>query len=143
MTTVDRSSVASEWTAGPTGSSSTTARTASALPTEHATVPEAIDPKQLEIRLALRVVVHLAQVGPLEFTARPESTQQGIAESLRVTQGAVSKVLRRLSAADVVQHERHHVWTRKRRMQAYSLTPRGLELARRCKERLPEPESLA
>lgn len=100
--------------------------------------------KSEQIRLALRVVVHLARTGPLEpgVIAPQGSTQQGIATSLQVTQGAVSKVLRRLVAADVVRHERHHVNGEDRRMQAYSLTARGSTLARQYRERFLEPDSL-
>jgi hypothetical protein len=102
-------------------------------------VEDPADPKQQEIRLALRVVVLLSQTLPLEpgGIAPPGSTQQGIASSLRVTQGAVSKVLQGLVAAEVVRHARHHVAGRTRRMRAYSLTARGLDLARRYRERVP------
>jgi len=94
------------------------------------------DPKELEIRVALRVVVLLSRVTHLEpgDTAPSESTQQGLASKLGVTQGAVSKVLQRLTAADVVRHARHHVMGRSRRMRAYFLTARGLDLARRYQE---------
>jgi DNA-binding MarR family transcriptional regulator len=140
MRTVDQSpTMPSDWTPGATSS---TTLTASSLPVSHSASSESADPKLQEIRLALRIVVHLAQLGPMDYTARPEATQQGIASSLQVTQGAVSKVLRRLGAADVVQHERHHVWSRARRMQAYFLTPKGLDIARRFRERATDSQIL-
>jgi DNA-binding MarR family transcriptional regulator len=98
-----------------------------------------LDPRSERIRLALRVVLHLSWTGPLQpgDVAREASTQQGMASSLQVTQGAISKVLLRLVAARMVAHERHHVRGQNRRMQAYSLTPRGADLARRYRERFP------
>jgi DNA-binding MarR family transcriptional regulator len=127
---------------GPFPSSGT--RDASSLPVAHPTANATTDPKQQEIRLALRLVVHLARMGPLEpgVTTQPESTQQGIASRLGVTQGAVSKVLAELAAVDVVGHARHHVRGRNRRMRAYYLTPRGLDIARRCREQVPGSELL-
>ena len=95
------------------------------------------DPLEERVRLALRVVVHLHR-----FTlpsdggvAPPELTQEGVALTLSVTQGAVSKVLRRLVAADAVGHERRHVPRRNRRVRVYYLLPRGQLLAREIEER--------
>ena len=100
------------------------------------------DPKLQQIRLALRIVLHLSHVEPPEGggSVRPEATQQGIASCLKVTQGAVSKVLQRLEAAEVVRHKSHHVRGGIRRMRAYSLTARGLELVRRSRDRFPDAE---
>ena len=63
------------------------------------------------VRLALRIVVRLHRVGVPgpDGEARPESTQECVALALSVTQGAVSKVLARLVAVDVVGVESRHV----------------------------------
>ena len=53
-----------------------------------------------------------------------------MARGLSATQGAVSKVLRRLTAADVVRPQRRHVPGRSRRVKVYLLTFRGDELVR-------------
>jgi len=84
------------------------------------------------VRLSLRLVVHLARVGPPEneWVASPDSTQQAIAERLQVSQGAVSKVLARLAAAGMVEEARRHVPGRNRRVMVYYLTPHGHDLAR-------------
>ncbi|HTP55489.1 MAG TPA: MarR family winged helix-turn-helix transcriptional regulator [Thermoplasmata archaeon] len=84
------------------------------------------------VRLSLRLVVHLSRVGPPEneWVARPESTQQAIAEQLQVSQGAVSKVLARLAAAGMVEEARRHVPGRNRRVMVYYLTAHGHDLAR-------------
>lgn len=89
------------------------------------------------VRLSLRIVIQLGRIGPPgdNGDARSESTQQGLAQALSVTQGAVSKVLSRLVAAEVVGHERHHVLGLDRRVQVYFLTRRGEELAREIRER--------
>ncbi len=132
-----------DWTSGSGGTPSTSFAHGSS--SHLAASPDAsslTDPKQKQARLALRVVVHLYRVGPFdEFgISRPESTQQGIAESLQVTQGAVSKVLKRLAAANVVEHQRSHVHEQNRRMRAYFLTARGIDLARRCHDRFPDAD---
>ncbi len=93
--------------------------------------------KAEQIRLALRVVLHLSHIGrpSPDDIARPESTQLGIVAALQTSQGAVSKVLRRLAAADVVGHSRQHVRGQDRRVQAYFVTAKGEELARRYREK--------
>lgn len=94
-------------------------------------------PKAEQIRLALRVILHLSRIGrpwPDEI-ARPESTQQGIADALQVTQGAISKVLHQLAAVEVVGHSRRHVRGQDRRVHAYFVTVKGEELARRYQEK--------
>ena len=80
-----------------------------------------------DIRLSLRILAHLGQVGPLgsDDVARPEQTQQGIADALSVTQGAVSKVLGPLVAAEVIRKERRHVRGQDRQVRIYVLTVRG------------------
>lgn len=93
------------------------------------------------VRLALRMVVHLAQVGPPRLPteeAPPQSTQQGIAEALSATQGAVSKVLRRLIAGELVRWERRHVPGRFRRVRVYFLTVQGEQMAAATRARMPK-----
>jgi DNA-binding MarR family transcriptional regulator len=87
------------------------------------------------------LVVHLARVGQLasDDVARFESTQAGIAASLATTQGAVSKILARLRAAEVVRRERRHVRGQPRRMKVYFLTRRGEILAAEIREKLGPP----
>ncbi len=92
------------------------------------------------VRLALRTVVHLSQLDPpvLASAEAPQrSTQQGIALALSATQGAVSKVLRRLIAGGLVRWERRHVAGRYRRVRVYFLTPDGGRIASEAWERLP------
>ena len=93
------------------------------------------------VRLALRVVVQLDRLGPPgpDGTAGPEATQDGLAESLGVTQGAVSKVLARLVAVDVVSHERRHVRGRDRRVRVYFLSREGEGLAHEIERRFGLP----
>jgi CRP-like cAMP-binding protein len=104
-------------------------------------------PRTDQVRLSLRIVIHLDRVGPPneDGAARPESTQQGMAETLQTTQGAVSKVLRRLVAVDVVRQQRHHVRGVDRRVRVYFLSPRGAELAQAIRQRfgLPSARPLA
>jgi hypothetical protein len=89
------------------------------------------------VRLALRVVVQLDRLGPPgpDGSARPEATQDGLASNLGVTQGAVSKVLARLVAAEVVRQERRHVHGVDRRVRVYYLTPQGEGLALEIRQR--------
>lgn len=90
-----------------------------------------------QIQLALRVLLLLSRIGrpSPDDIARPESTQQGIADTLHATQGAVSKVLQRLSAADVVRHTSLRVRGRTRRVRVYFVTVRGGDLAKRYREK--------
>jgi DNA-binding MarR family transcriptional regulator len=90
------------------------------------------------VRLSLRIVIHLAQVGPLasDEVAKAGSAQAGIAESLATTQGAVSKILARLVAAGVIRRERRHVRGQSRRVRVYFLTQRGEALAAEIREKL-------
>jgi hypothetical protein len=95
------------------------------------------------VRLSIKVVVLLDHWGPPDDngSARREMTQQGLAETLSVTQGAISKVLNRLVAADVVRADRRHVAGLARRVRVYSLTRDGETLAREIRSQfgLPSP----
>jgi DNA-binding PadR family transcriptional regulator len=95
------------------------------------------------VRLSIKVVVLLDHWGPPDNngSARREMTQQGLAETLSVTQGAISKVLIRLAAADVVRTNRRHVAGLARRVRVYSLTRDGERLAREIRSQfgLPSP----
>jgi hypothetical protein len=95
------------------------------------------------VRLSIRVVVLLDHWGPPgdNGSSRRETTQQGLAEALAVTQGALSKVLNRLVAAGMVRTDRRHVAGLSRRVRVYSLTRDGETLAREIRGRfgLPSP----
>jgi DNA-binding MarR family transcriptional regulator len=87
--------------------------------------------------LSHRVVVHLGTLGRLlpDEVARPERTQQGITDLLSCPQSTLSRVLNRLVASGVLERERRHVRGLDRRVYAYTLTPRGEELARELRSR--------
>jgi len=93
--------------------------------------------KDAAVRLSLRLVVQLSRWGPPADggVARLESTQQGLAQDLSTTQGAVSKVLARLVAAEIVRPERRHVRGVERQIRVYYLTAMGEALAREVRER--------
>jgi len=99
--------------------------------------------RQATVRLSLRIVVQLDRWRPPSDggPARWESTQQGLAERLSATQGAVSKVLSRLVAAEVVYEGLRHVHGRDQRVRVYYLTAQGEALAREIEQRfgLPAP----
>lgn len=114
--------------------------------------PPAVDDRHAganadSVRLALRVVVQLDRLGPPgpDGSARPEATQDGLAGTLGVTQGAVSKVLARLMAVNMVVQERRHVRGRDRRVRVYFLSSEGEGLAREIEQRFgiagPAPSS--
>jgi len=144
---------------GETSSGRETARPASpyAVPGDGSTpVPVWEPPRSVDdritganaesVRLALRVVVQLDRLGlpGPDGTARPEATQDGLAGTLGVTQGAVSKVLARLIAVNVVAQERRHVRGRGRRVRVYYLSREGVGLAREIEQRfglLPPPRA--
>jgi len=132
-----------DWTAGAGTLPSGGAPTASSLSVAQPVARGPVEPKKEQIQLAFRVVVLLSRVGPPppDGEARPESTQQGMAWNLRATQGAISKVLRRLVVAGLVRHERHHVLGKRRRLRTYFLTASGMDLVHRYRERFPEGES--
>jgi Transcriptional regulator PadR-like family len=98
-------------------------------------------PREGEIRLSLRIVVHLSGVRPVgdDGVGPLEATQEGMSVALAVTQGAVSKILRRLVAAEVVRPERRHDRGQNRRVKVYALTHRGESLAREIRQRFGLP----
>jgi len=117
--------------------------------TGHTTPPRLQDlgprgPTGERVRLSLRIVTHLALAGisPSDGIARFESTQRGIAKALSITQGAVSKILRPLVAAEVIRAERRHVRGLDRRVKSYTLTARGDQLALGVRARLGAKESI-
>ena len=93
------------------------------------------------ITLSRRIVVHLFGLGRagVDAPGRPEATQQGICAALSAEQSAVSKVLRRLVAAEVVEVARRHVRGRDRRVYVYALTRRGELLAHELRSRALAP----
>jgi len=95
-------------------------------------VPSAYGPHAEEpVRLSRRVVLQLFRQGRLDpdDVATIERTQGGLGSALAAEQSAVSKVLRRLVAAGIVEVSRRHVRGEARRMNVYSLTRRGERLA--------------
>jgi DNA-binding MarR family transcriptional regulator len=89
------------------------------------------------LKLSERVVLQLGRLGRIEPDApvRAERTQQGLAEATSSNQSAVSKVLRRLVAAEILLEERRHIVGSSQRKKAYSLTRRGELLAREVARR--------
>lgn len=94
------------------------------------------------VRLSLRLLVLIDGVGPVgeDGVARRESSQQGMAEVLSATQGAVSKVVRRLVASGVIRQERRHVRGVNRRLRVYFLTPLGASVVREYFVRIGVPK---
>lgn len=84
-----------------------------------------------------RIIIALAREGRLgdDSRVRPTRTQAGLAEALGSNQSAVSKVLRRLVAAEVLTEERRHVEGRNQRLKVYALTRRGEQIAREVARR--------
>jgi DNA-binding MarR family transcriptional regulator len=82
-----------------------------------------------------RLTLHLLrQMGRLPKVASgelpgPEWTQAGLAAAVGAGQSAISRVLRRLTAAGIVETETTHVAGGGRRLRVYRLTPRGERLA--------------
>jgi len=112
-------------------------------------VPAAVSVSADQIRLSERVVIALAREGRLgdDASVRTVRTQAGLASALASNQSAVSKVLRRLVAAELLTEERRHVQGGRQRLKVYALTRRGELLAREMARRrnlslLPErPEA--
>lgn len=87
--------------------------------------------------LARRVVLHLSfqgRLGPDEV-APVGFTQQGMAASLSVRQGNLSKVLQRLVAAGALEVDRRHVRGVDRRLNVYRLTALGESISRDLRRR--------
>ncbi|MCI4340422.1 MAG: hypothetical protein L3J73_04055 [Thermoplasmata archaeon] len=84
------------------------------------------------LRVSQRIVLHLAGLGTLghDEVAPVGFTQIGMSEVLGVRQNALTNVLRRLVAADVVTEDTRHVRGQPRRLKVYRLTSRGEALAR-------------
>jgi DNA-binding MarR family transcriptional regulator len=101
-------------------------------------------PVPSHVRLSRRIVLHLygmGRPGPDEV-GLPGATQRGIGLALAAEQSAVSKVLQRLLAAEVVEVARRHVRGQDRRVNVYSLTRRGELLAHELQARSPaRPEA--
>jgi DNA-binding MarR family transcriptional regulator len=91
------------------------------------------------VRLSQRILIHLARegAGAPEGTVSHSLCQQGIAESLGITQGAMAGVLRRLVVGGAVVCERAHVEGHDRRLNVYRLAPRGQEIVRRLLKEYP------
>ena len=90
-------------------------------------------------RLSQRVLLHIARegAGGISATVSHQLCQQGIAEALGVTQGALSGVLRRLVAGGALISEKAHVVGHERRLNVYLLAPRGREIVRRLWKEFP------
>ena len=84
-----------------------------------------------------RILLVLAREGRLgdDTLVRPVRTQAGLVDALASNQSAVSKVLRRLVAAELLTEERRHVAGRNQRLKVYALTRRGEQLARELARR--------
>jgi PKD repeat protein/DNA-binding MarR family transcriptional regulator len=101
-----------------------------------ATAP-AGQPTTEALRISQRIVLHLAAQGALgpDEVASPGFTQAGISRALGVRQNALTNVLRRLVAAEVVVEDVRHVRGQPRRLKVYRLTSRGQALARDLRTR--------
>ena len=83
-----------------------------------------------------RLLLHIARqprFGPMEMVP-PVLTQEGIAEALGATQGAVSGTLTRLVNGGALRVELGHVRGKFRRLKVYQLTDRGDEIVRHIRE---------
>jgi DNA-binding MarR family transcriptional regulator len=90
-----------------------------------------------QIRLSERILIVLAREGRLgeDSPVRSVRTQAGLVGALGSSQSAVSKVLRRLVAAELLTEERRHVPGSSQRLKVYTLTRRGELLAREVARR--------
>lgn len=107
----------------------------------HGAAGPPVDPKASvpadRVRLSERILIVLAREGRLadDSPVRPGRTQAGLVDALTSDQSAVSKVLRRLVAAELVTEERRHVPGHDQRLKVYALTRRGEILAREVARR--------
>jgi DNA-binding transcriptional ArsR family regulator len=99
--------------------------------------PGLVTPQRLTYQL-IRHLSSLPRLWPGDLPTR-EWTQAGMAAALGVGQSAVSRILRRLTAANVVRMETSHVRESNRRMRVYRLTERGERLGRAIREPPPTP----
>ncbi len=89
------------------------------------------------LQLSERVINHIGRQGLL----RPDElaplalTQGGMADALGCRQNSLTNVLRRLTAAGIVNQELRHVRRHSRRLRVYSLTARGEALYRELRTR--------
>jgi PKD repeat protein/DNA-binding MarR family transcriptional regulator len=111
-----------------------------ATPSERPSTPElarpdastVTRPKVEGLRVSQRIVLHLGRQGALHDydVATIGYTQAGMAAALGVRQNALTNVLTRLMAAEILRVELRHVSGQPRRLKVYSLTGRGEALAR-------------
>lgn len=97
-------------------------------------------PRLNEARLARRILLHLVnqpRLGPDDIPTIA-FTQAGLADAIVATQGAVAKITRRLVAAGVLAQERRHVQGEPRRLQVYTLTWKGENLALSLESKSPK-----
>jgi DNA-binding MarR family transcriptional regulator len=101
-------------------------------------VPAAADPSGLAAnrRLALQLLRYMGTLSRVPAGELPGSewTQAGLAKGVGAGQSAISRVLRRLTAAGIVEAETEHVAGGGRRLRVYRLTPRGERLAHALSE---------
>ncbi|MCI4320315.1 MAG: PKD domain-containing protein [Thermoplasmata archaeon] len=94
------------------------------------------------LRVSQRIVLHLARQGALhdDDVATVGYTQAGMASALGVRQNALTNVLTRLMAAQILRVELRHVSGQPRRLKVYTLTSRGEALARDLRTEVgPDP----
>ena len=89
--------------------------------------------------LSERIVLHLDRYdrSPFDGLAPLELCQQGMVERLGVTQSALTKVLQRLAAAQVLVETTEHVAGQSRRRKVYRLSTVGRLLAKDIRRRAP------
>jgi hypothetical protein len=94
--------------------------------------PTVVRPKVEGLRVSQRIVLHLGRQAALHDydVATAGYTQAGMAAALGVRQNALTNVLTRLMAAEILRVELRHVSGQPRRLKVYSLTSRGEALAR-------------
>lgn len=89
-------------------------------------------------RTSERVLTHLFGQGrtPAEEVAPESKAQSGIGAAVGVSQSALTHVLSRLEAGQLISVHRRHVVGRDRRLKTYELTPKGESIARELWERV-------
>jgi DNA-binding MarR family transcriptional regulator len=94
-------------------------------------------PTKVELRISKRILLHMAgqpRADPIDLVSIRSLTQEGMAEALGTTQGAVSNALRRLVDGGALEVGRRHVPGKARRVKVYGLTARGEEIVRVIRE---------